>query len=134
MLCEELVKAGSAEVNKLLSELTVFNILDRGTLSKEGELQLNDPLAEVTVKVAVLLLVLCLAKYTLDDGLELNSHFRSTLELVDLGVVAFLAWSFDWAKHMFSQLLKFLFKVVGSNNVDDQSDLLSEVLVLTGLG
>ncbi len=121
-------------MNKLLSELTVFNILDRGTLSKEGELQLDDPLAEITVEVAVLLLILCLAKDTLNDGLELNSHFRSTLELVDLGVVAFLAWSFDWAKHMFSQLLKCLFKGVGSNNVDDQSDLLSEVLVLTGLG
>jgi hypothetical protein len=33
LLCEELVEAGFAEVNKLLSKLTVFDILDNGTLS-----------------------------------------------------------------------------------------------------
>lgn len=134
LLCfggEELVKTGLAIGQKVSSELAIPDVFDCGLESLELELESHDLLAEVSVEDAVLALALGFLENALYHYLHVVDPFLR-VPLVDLGVVTGLVGELDAAEHVLTQFNEFLVEVIGSDDVDDETNLLVEVFVSFG--
>ncbi len=128
LLGEELVEALLAEVEQDLSELTVLQVAYSQFLALEGEFESDDALAEVSVELAVLLLVLSL----LEDALHHRVHVvvaQRSSQAVLIFVVPVLLRRLQISEHQEAQLVELLLEIVRSNLVRDESDLLDHVLL-----
>jgi len=132
VLVEKLVKTRLAVGKQSLSEIGKLHSIQFGFITSQVKFKSDQFFAEVSVKSAVIVLVLGLVKDSFNDKVHFTLNCLIIFNFINNWIIPFFQGKLFTSKNVLSQLSEFFVKIIRSDQIADQSNLLLSIFVRSG--